>query len=589
MSLRFCLKPGLPQPSQHQCQSPLPVSNTKLSTRNLSLHCSTIQKLEGVVAAKAPKSHHVAKSDWKVQNQALVDLLRDSSAKGSIREGHLVHGYLLKSNLDDEESLFLFNNVVSAYCNCSKFEHARRLFDEMPERDVVSWTVMIVGSTRNGCFLDGFEFFCNMLIAGILPDEFAYSAIAQACVGLDCIELGEGVHGQIVKRGFSSNVIVGTSLVNMYAKLGNNKASVCAFNAIGEHNQVSWSAMISGLTANSLYLEAFNYFLGMKAQGVLPNMYALSSVLKAVGKLRDVGKGREVHHYIDELGMESNVVLGTSLINMYSKCGYLSEARAVFDMNFSKSRVSNPWNAMISGYLQVGFWSEALEIFTEMRLNDVQPDFYTYSSVFSAVAALKQIQFGRQVHGMVVKSGSDSRYRCVSNAIVDAYSKCHSLGEARRVFDKMVERDVVSWSTLVTAYAQSDRVEEALNIFSQMRDEGFAPNQYTFSSVIVGCARLCLLDYGRQLHGLLCKVGLDTDNCIESSLIVFYAKSDNIINAIKVFERIVCPDVVSWTAIISGCAQHGFSDKAVELFKRMEKSGTKPNASTLLMHPVCFK
>ena len=560
---------------------------------NAVLSFSMVRSFKGVGAGKVRNNNpgSIAKTDRcheAFAAQELVDLLRDSAARGLIREGKSVHGLLLKSSFGDEESVRLFNHVANMYAKCCSFVDAWRVFDEMPHRNVLSWTVMIVGSKNNGLFLDGFRFFYDMLVDGILPDEFVYSAVIQSCIGLGCIELGEAVHGQIVKRGFWDDVIVGTSLLGMYAKLHKSEASVRVFNAIAEHNQVSWGAMISGLSSNGLYLEAFQKFLDMIAQGFRPNMYTFSSVLKAVGKMRDDSKGGEVHHCVMDYAMESNVVVGTSLIDMYSKCGCLSDARSVFDRNFYKSKVNNPWNAMISGYTQCGYWREALDLFVEMCQNDVRPDLYTYGGVFSANAALKWLYFGRQVHGMVVKSGNHTRVLSLNNAIVDAYFKCQSLEDARKVFDRMQERDMVSWTTLVSAYVQCYQAREALSIFSQMRKQGFIPNQFTFSSVLVACASPSLLEYGRQVHGLICKAGLDDDNCIESSLTHMYAKSGNIIDAMEVFEKIVCPDVVSWTAIIYGYAQHGFPDKAVELIQKMERSGVQLNSNISLSHLICL-
>ncbi|OVA17242.1 Pentatricopeptide repeat [Macleaya cordata] len=482
--------------------------------------------------------------------------------------------------------MVVFNHIAHMYSKYLDFDNALKLFDEMPQRNVFSWTVMIVGSTDNGLFLEGLKFFSEMQNSGIQPDKFTYSALLQSCIGLGSAELGKMVHAQIVKGGFSAHVFLSTSLLNMYAKCGEIEESIRVFNTMNEHNQVSWNAMISGFASCDLHLEAFNQFIKMKKEGFTPNMYTFASVLKAVGKLSDVSKGREVHNYVTELGIESNVLVGTALIDMYSKCGFLKEARLVFDMNFTDCRENMPWNAMISGYSQGGCSKEALELLTKMCLNNIERDVFTFASTLNAVAASKCLQFGREVHAMVVKFGYDLKLLSVSNALADAYSKCGSLEDAGRVFERMEERDLVSWTTMVTAYATCPWEEEkAIRFFSKMREAGFTPNQFTFASILVGVSSLCLLEYGRQIHGLLCKAGMDTHECVESALIDMYAKCGSIIDAEKVFGRIFNmknPDVVSWTAIISGYAQHGFANEALELFRRMEEMGIKANAVTLL-------
>ncbi|KAF6174052.1 hypothetical protein GIB67_020234 [Kingdonia uniflora] len=441
---------------------------------------------------------------------------------------------------------------------------------------------MVVGSTENGLYLDGFKYFCEMQENGIRPDKFTYSAAVQSCIGLGSVELGEIVHAQIVKSGFSGNVFVSTSLVNMYAKCGELEDSVRVFNAMHERNQVSWNSMISGLVSNGLHLEAYDHFIEMKKEGFAPTIYTFASVLKAVGKLGNASKGREVHESVTEFGMKSSILVGTALIDMYSKCGCLSQARLAFDLNFTDCKANMPWNAVISAYSQCGQSKEALKLFTTMCLKNVELDHFTYASVFNAIANYKYLQFVKEVHAVVVKSGYDSRVLNVNNAMANAYSKCGSLEDARIVFERMEERDLVSWTTMVTAHATNLEGDKALAYFSQMREEGFTPNEFTIASVLVGCASLGLLEYGRHVHNLLCKTQLGGQECVESALIDMYAKCGNLIDAEKVFEKVVNPDVVSWTAIISGHAQHGSAEKALQLFKKMEEVGVRANSVTLL-------
>ncbi|KAK9124677.1 hypothetical protein Sjap_014279 [Stephania japonica] len=499
-----------------------------------------------------------------------------------IREGEMIHGLLEKSDFDEDESVVLFNHLAHMYAKCLDYVAARKVFDKMPLRNMFSWTVMIVGSVDNGLFGDGFLYFVEMQSCGIRPDKFAYSSLLQCCIGLGSISLGKIVHGLVIKSGLSDQVFVGTSLLDMYAKLGEIESSVQVFGAMNDLNQVSWNAMISGLTSNELHLEAFCYFLEMKKKGFAPNRSTFASVLKAIGRLGDIKLGREVHDHVRELCMEFNVVVGTALIDMYSKCGCLNDAISVFHSNFTDCEVNTPWNAMLSGYSQSGHSKDALELFIRMSIASVEMDHFTFGSVFNAIADLKYLQLTKQVHAVVIKHGYGFCVLNVDNSIADAYSKCGSLEDARNVFDRMKERDVVSWTTMVTAYSASSNGEEALGFFLQIMNEGIAPNQFTFASVLVGCSSLGLLEYGQQIHSLLLKGGFDGHDCIQSALIDMYSKCGSIREGEKVFEKIVSPDVVSWTAIISAYAQHGFASKALQSFKKMEVSGIKANSVTLL-------
>ncbi|XP_057751791.1 pentatricopeptide repeat-containing protein At4g39530-like [Arachis stenosperma] len=528
--------------------------------------------------------NHVAPTQTHQQSrvQPLIDLLKACEETRSVKIANCIHGYVLKSGFEGKDLLVFLNHIAHVYSKCMVYDAALKVFAGMPQRNVFSWTVMIVASNERRFYLDGLELFLMMLGEGVLPDGFAFSAVLQSCVGFGSTALGEMVHAQVVVRGFLMHAVVATSLLNFYAKLGKCESSIKVFNSMTELNNVSWNAMISGFTSNGLHLQAFSWFINMIEEGVAPNTFTFLSVSKAAGQLGDINKCHEVHRYASKWGLDSNTVVGTALIDMYSKCGFLSDARVLFDSKFTCCPVNTPWNAMITGYSQAGSHQDALQLFSTMRQNDVKPDVYTFSCVFNSISALKCAKTLAETHGMALKFGFDVMQISASNALADAYAKCESIEAAENVFNRMEEKDIVSWTTMITAYCQYSELEKALAIFSQMRNVGFAPNHFTFSSVITACGGLCLLEYGQQVHALICKANLDSEACIESALIDMYAKCGNLMEAKKIFERISNPDTVTWTAIISTYAQHGLVKDALQLFRKMEQSGAKVNAVTLL-------
>lgn len=523
-----------------------------------------------------------SESYQKTEVQELIDGLHECAANGLLKEAKSIHGHILRCSFTGDNLLVLLNHVMHVYSKCSDFGLARLLFNNMTEKNVFSWTIMIEGSTNNGFLHDGLKYFSEMQECGLQLDAFAYSVILQLCIGLNCLDLGEMVHARILVTGFASHVFVSTSLLNMYAKLGEVEESLRVFDSMNEYNEVSWNAMISGFTANGLYLEAFNHFLMMIEHRYTPDMYSIIGVLKAVGMLGDAGKGKQVHNCASNLGLDSNVHVGTALIDMFAKCGALSDAQSVFYSNFSNCGLNMPWNAMIGAYSHCNYSQEAVQLYSEMCWNNIRSDVYTYCSVLDAIASLKCSHFLKQVHGKVLKSGYVLMDLSIENAIADAYSNCTSLEDVRKVFDTMKERDLVSWTTLVGAYSRCSHWEGALAIFSQMRGEGFLPNHVTLSTILDACAGLGSLELGEQLHGLVYKLSLDADNCVNSALVDMYAKCGSIMVARKVFDCISTPDVVSWTAIISGYAQHGSAAEALQLFKKMEMLNVRATAVTLL-------
>ncbi|XP_057421448.1 pentatricopeptide repeat-containing protein At5g27110-like isoform X2 [Lotus japonicus] len=534
-------------------------------------------RLTKPLALAAPETH-----DEQPNIRPLIHLLKTCEEKRYLKEAKSIHGHVLKSGFGGKDLLVFLNNAVHVYSKCLDYNSARKVFDGMSQRNVFTWTVMVVASNEHGYYHDGVELFSMMLEQGVLIDGFVLSAVLQSCVGLNSIEMGEMVHAQVVVRGLLMHAVVGTSLLNLYAKIGKSESSVKVFNSMAEVNEISWNAMISGFTSNGLHLQAFECFINMVEGGVIPTNSTFLSVSKAVGQLGDINKCHEVHRYASELGLDCNTSVGTALIDMCSKCGALSEARVIFHSKFAGCLVNIPWNAMITGCSHAGSHLEALELFTRMCNNDIKPDVYTFCCVFNSIAALKCLKSLKETHGMALKCGFDAMKISASNALADAYAKCESLEAVEKVFNRMEAKDIVSWTTMVTAYCQYSEWGKALAIFSQMCNEGFAPNHFTFSSVITACGGLCSLEHGQQIHGLICKARLDTDSCIESALIDMYAKCGNLMEAKKIFERISNPDVVTWTAIISTYAQHGLVEDALELFRKMEQSAAKVNAVTLL-------
>ncbi|KAK7319249.1 hypothetical protein RJT34_03968 [Clitoria ternatea] len=553
------------------------VSANKAST----LHNHSQQSIPIVSVLQTP-TRSKDRRGTKPPIQPLIDLLKSCEQTGSLKHANCIHGHVLKSGFGDRDSLVLLNHVAHVYSKCNHYHATRRVFDGMSHRNVFSWTVMIVASNEHGFYHDGVGLFCMMLDQGVLLDGFAFSAVLQSCVGLNSVKLGEMVHAQVVVRGFFMHTVVATSLLNMYAKLGESQSSVKVFNNMAELNVVSWNAMISGFNSNGLPQEAFDCFINMIEVGVTPNNFTFVSVSKAVGQLGDISKCRDVHRYASDWGLDSNALVGTALIDMYFKCGSISDAEILFDSKFTTCPVNAPWNAMITGYSQAGSDLEALKLFIRMCQNDIKPDVYTFCCVFNSIAALKCMKFLKETHGMALKCRFDAMEISTSNALADAYAKCDSLEAGEKVFERMEEKDIVSWTTMVTAYCQHSEWEKALAIFSQMREQGFVPNHFTLSSVITACGGLCLLEYGQQVHAVICKASLDTETCIESALIDMYAKCGNLMEAKKIFERISNPDTVSWTAIISTYAQHGLVEDALQLFKMMEQFDVKVNAITLL-------
>ncbi|XP_020266480.1 putative pentatricopeptide repeat-containing protein At3g47840, partial [Asparagus officinalis] len=256
---------------------------------------------------------------------------------------------------------------------------------------------------------------------------------------------------------------------------------------------------------------------------------------------------------------------------MYSKCRDFTQAVLVFKRMLVRDVVS--WTSVIATYAQMGREIEAIRSFIAMQSDGVRPNEHTYAEVISVIG---DVALGEQIHVHVIHIGFIST-RTVTNTLVTFYSRASRLSSADAVFREIRSKDIVSWSSIISAYAQEGYTEESFSLFAQMRDAGILPTEYQISSLFSTCASSAMLDAGRQLHALMIPTGVESDSKINSSLINMYSKCGMIDEAHRVFKDTGAENVVSWTAMINGYAEHGLSNEAISMFDSMTNTGLVPD------------
>uniref|UniRef100_A0A2P2Q3J9 Pentatricopeptide repeat-containing protein At4g18520 n=1 Tax=Rhizophora mucronata TaxID=61149 RepID=A0A2P2Q3J9_RHIMU len=259
--------------------------------------------------------------------------------------------------------------------------------------------------------------------------------------------------------------------------------------------------------------------------------------------------------------------VNNNVICAYLKLGELTEARKVFDGMRLPNVVS--WTAMINGYSNFGLDDEALRLFNDSVNCGVMGNSKTFVCMLNVCGRRLDFELGRQIHACIVKG--NWKNLIVDSAIVYFYAQCGDLESALCAFDRMVERDVVSWTTVITACSQQGCGEEAFGMFSQMLSEGFWGNEFTACSVLTACGEEKALKFGRQLHGAMVKRIYKDDLFIETSLVDMYAKCGEILDSRKVFKRMKNRNTVTWTSLIAGYARKGLGDEAINIFRVMKR------------------
>eukprot|EP01018_Ginkgo_biloba_P022802 Gb_33439 [translate_table: standard] len=453
--------------------------------------------------------------------------------------------------------------MITRYFQDGKVDDALQLFGKMPIRNAVTWNAMVAGLSQNGRVEDARYLFDKMPER----DVVSWNSMIAGYVQNRRIEEAR----QLFKRMPERNVVSWTAMLSGYAQNGFMENAYELFGKMPEHNVVSWNAMIAGYCRNWRVEEALQLF---------------------------------------KLMPERNVVSWNAMITGFTQNERMEDARQLFDDMAKRNAVT--WTVMITAYAHNGQSDEAVKLFSQMQWTNIKPNQSTYVGILNACANLADVEHGKQVHVQIIKSSLDSD-AYVRSALVTMYAKCGNVINARKIFDRTVEfnvvlwnaiiagyghngrvkdarqlfdkmpnRDVVSWSGMIAGYAQNGHPEEALKLFLGMQRSGVMPNQSTYVSHLNVCASIASENQGKQLHAHINKMGFMSDVSVGNALITLYAKCGSINTAQQLFSKMSVRDVVSWTAMIVGYAQNGNGKYALQLFEQMQLAHFKPNHVTFI-------
>ncbi|KAH7314472.1 hypothetical protein KP509_21G004200 [Ceratopteris richardii] len=395
------------------------------------------------------------------------------------------------------------------------------------------------------------------------------------------IHTGLRIHMDLSRSTFlESNIFIGTALVNLYAKCGALQRAQEVFDGLPTRNEVTWTALLSGYAQFGCIEEAFKCFEQMKCEGISPNEFTFSSILKACAISKDFEKGQQIHTYILKGNViAENLMVGNALVDMYSKCGALEKAQGVFDELHTRDVVS--WNTLITGYTQDGQARRALECFDQMQQAGFSPNTVTFMSILKACGSIRDSDRGEAIHSLIRKECTLETQAKVANSLVDMYIRCDKLEKAQETLNQVRVYDVLLWTTIITGYTQRGLDNEALYCFQRMQSEGCCPDAFTFSSILKACANVRALKKGQEVHAQLYRMlVMNTDKIVASALVDMYAKCGALEKAKEVFEEFSSQGVVLWNALISALAHHDLIDETWKYFERMYAEGCCPDEVT---------
>ncbi|KAJ9184504.1 hypothetical protein P3X46_004219 [Hevea brasiliensis] len=397
----------------------------------------------------------------------------------------------------------------------------------------------------------------NTQVKKMSPPHFSLSVDPKFFIStlMNCKNLFQikQVHALVTTNGMLHSLTVANKLLYEYAHHRDLADASVLFDKMGERDCVSWSVLIGGFAKVGDYMHCLETFRELIRYGVQPDNYTLPFVIKACRDKMGLMIGRLVHCIVMKYGFHLDRFVCASLVDMYAKCGVIEDAKQLFDKMSSKDLVT--WTVMIGAYAECGNANESLVLFDQMREEGFVPDEIAMVAIVNACAKLCAMNKARQVHDYVNRS-KISMGVILGTAMIDMYAKCGSVDSAREIFDRMQQKNFISWSAMIAAYGYHGQGKKALELFPMMLSSGIKPNNITFVSLLYACSHSGLVEDGPDIKHYTCMVDL-------------LGRAGRLNEALGFIENTtVEKDEGLWSALLGACRIH----KDIDLAEKAAKS-----------------
>lgn len=524
-------------------------------------------------------------SGLHANSSVLPSLIKACSPASSHQFGLQLHCVALKSgSLSDT---VVSNSIISMYAKFSIVDAARKVFDSMPYRDAITWNALINCYIRNGYPAKALQMLKLMYSNGVVPKPELLASIISFSARTGQLTLGRAVHALSVTDGrIQESVFLSTALVDLYLRSHDCLMALQVFHQIAVKNEVSWTAMISGCTANHNYKLAMDCFRAMQVERVKPNRVTVLAILPLCAQFGHIKHGKEIHGYAFRHGIDQDHHFLASLMHMYCKFrGELRSAELIFERSTFKDVVM--WSSIIGSYSQHGDDAQAMKLFKHMQAEAIKPNSVTLLATISACTRLSSLNLGSGIHGFVLKSGLNSDI-FIGNALINMYAKCGCIEASQDMFKQMPVKDFISWSTIIGGYGLHGCGEEALRLYHEMEERGVQPDGVTFLAILSACSHAGLVEEGQKIfyHAMKAnKVTLTIEHY--ACFIDLLGRSGKVEYACEVARTIpIKPTTRIWSSLISACKDHGRLEIAETLAHQLIESEPQNAAYYTLLSMV---
>ncbi|XP_030475973.2 pentatricopeptide repeat-containing protein At1g31430 [Syzygium oleosum] len=522
----------------------------------------------------------------------------------SLRQLKQIHARVFRAGLEQHENVL---NKLVAFCAdpCrGDLRHAERVLGHAIDPSLFVYNVVIKALAKRGELGKAVSVFRKLRERGVSPDNFTYPYVLKAIGRLGAVDEGEKVHGYVVKSGLEFDAYVCNSLMDMYAEFGRTASMERVFDEMPERDVVSWNVVISGYVRCRRFDDAVGIFERMLVESnARPDEATVVSTLSACTALKSLELGMDIHDYVNK-ELICTSIIGNALLDMYSKCGHLDVARKIFDemptknvicwtsmisgyVNcgqldearelFDRSPVKDIvlWTAMINGYVQFNRFDEAINLFQELQVRGIKPDKFTTVALLTGCAQCGALEQGKWIHRYIDEHGIQLD-AVVGTALIDMYAKCGCIDKALDIFYRLRIHDTASWTAIICGLAMNGRTGEALNLFIEMRDHGFKPDDVTFIGVLSACSHGGLVKEGRRLFSLMTETyGIEPKVEHYGCMIDLLGRVGLLDEAEKLIEKVPNENdeiaIPLYGALLSACRLHSNINIGERMAKRLVK------------------
>ncbi|KAL8254699.1 hypothetical protein R6Q59_032920 [Mikania micrantha] len=510
-------------------------------------------------------------------SNTLAHIFQTYAQSKQLSKGKQLHAQLITSGY--RSSTYLTNHLLSMYGRCGQLLYAHKLFDKMPQRNLVSWTAMISGFSQNSEYSKAITTFCMMWVSGESPNQFAFSSVIQACSFLESVQVGKQIHCLALKVGFSHELFVGSNLADMYSKCGLMVEACMVFEEMPSKDEVSWNSMIDGYAKNGYYEEALVCFRKMLVEDVTIDQYLLCSALCACGSSKAYITGRCLHTFVVKLGFDLQVSVSNALTDMYCKLGDMDSGLRLLEIESRGTNIVS-YTSLIDGYVEADQIEKALTTFVNLKRHRIEPNEFTFSSLIKACANNAALEQGSQFHALILKYKLDQD-PFVSSVIIDMYGKCGLFDHSIQAFRTISKANEYAWNSLMGVFAHHGLGQEAIDLFNRMVVQNFKPNAVTFINLLNACSHSGLLKEGLSYFNSMENVyGIKPRSEHYSCVIDLLGRTGKLEEAEIFIKKMPFePSAYAWCSFLAACRKYGDKERgklAAESLKRVdpENSGT---------------